>query len=190
MSSLLENFANMPGFYINLPIGAVAAALLFITQIPDRRQPLDGSLFNTIKNKFDLAGFVLFAPAAIMILLAVQWGGSEYAWNSATVIGLLCGGVATALLFIFWERHMGEDAMIPLSIVSKRQIWTGILCMVFLFWTVLVAAFYMPIYFQSIKNASPFTSGVDMLPTILTQLAAAVSGGFIGTCHVGLVSPR
>lgn len=115
-----------------------------------------------------------------MFLLALQWGGVEYPWKSATIIGLFCGGGALLLVFIYWEHRVGVGAMIPLPIVRQREIWTACLTMLFLFTTVFIAAFYLPIYFQSIKEASPFTSGVDMLPGILAQLVIGVSGGFLG----------
>ncbi|KAF3020107.1 hypothetical protein E8E14_005486 [Neopestalotiopsis sp. 37M] len=46
-----------------------------------------------LPRKIDLVGFVLFASAAVMLLLALTWGGqATISWSSATVIGLLCGG--------------------------------------------------------------------------------------------------
>lgn len=66
-------------FYINLPAGGVAAALLLLTRIPDahsKGKPTE--VLREIHHKLDLIGFVLFAPAVIMLLLAMQWGGNKY----------------------------------------------------------------------------------------------------------------
>lgn len=67
--------------------------------------------------------------------------------------------------------------MIPLSMVAKRNVWSSCLVMMCIFAMTLCAAYYLPIYFQAIKNHSPMMSGVDMLPNVLSQLALAVLSG-------------
>ena len=167
------------GFYINLPIGGLAALVIILVNIPDRRfhKPSDLT-WSTVASKFDFIGFLLFAPWAIMIMLALEWGGNKYAWNSAKIIGLLCGGGVLFIVFVIWEMRVGEGAMIPLPILRKRQILAACLTSVFFFMTVFGASYYLPIYFQSVKGASPFMSGVYVLPSILPQLVTAVIGGF------------
>lgn len=168
-----------PGFYINLPIGAIGALLILLVDIPERIAKPKTGLLRIILTKFDLPGFAIFAPFAIMILLALEWGGNDYPWKSAEVIGLFCGGGVAMVVFLLWERRVGEDAMIPLSIIRKREVWSSCLSMLFLFASIMGASYYLPIYFQSIKGVSPFTSGVYMLPVILSQLAFAVVSGFL-----------
>ncbi|KAF4988707.1 hypothetical protein FGRMN_9600 [Fusarium graminum] len=164
-------------FYINLPIGAICAVLILIVHIPNHRVLTDETTMQILRTKFDFTGFIMFCPSIIMILLALQWGGVEYPWNSATIIGLFCGGGVLLILFIYWEYRVGVDAMIPLPIIRIRQVWTACLTQLFLFATILVASFYYPVYFQSVKDASPFQSGVNLLPSILGVILAAVSSG-------------
>ncbi|KAM5345318.1 hypothetical protein ACJ41O_011180 [Fusarium nematophilum] len=166
-------------FYINLPIGAVCTILILLVEVPDRRVRTNHTPLQILTSKLDLTGFILFAPCTVMFLLALQWGGINYPWDSATVIGLFCGGGVLLVIFLFWEHRVGAGAMIPLPIVRKRQIWTACLTQLFLFTTMILASYYMPIYFQSIKEASPFESGVDMLPSILSQLASAILSGVL-----------
>ncbi|KAF5011029.1 hypothetical protein FDECE_2836 [Fusarium decemcellulare] len=165
-------------FYINLPIGGIAALMLFFTNIPDSRTTVEGSLLRTLIPKLDLIGFCLFAPASIMILMALDWGGSRYPWGSAPVIGLLCGGAVGAIIFALWERKVGDDAMIPASVIGKRQIWASCLTSVFLFCTIMTASFYFSIYYQVIRDTTPFMAGVKMLPSIVSQLVFTMIGGF------------
>ncbi|KAF4470024.1 MFS multidrug transporter [Fusarium albosuccineum] len=165
-------------FYINLPIGGIAALMLFFTNIPDSRTTVEGSLLRTLISKLDLISFCLFAPASIMILMALDWGGSRYPWGSAPVIGLLCGGAVGAIIFALWERKVGDDAMIPASVIGKRQIWASCLTSVFLFCTIMTASFYFSIYYQVIRDTTPFMAGVKMLPSIVSQLVFTMIGGF------------
>ncbi|KPM46057.1 hypothetical protein AK830_g499 [Neonectria ditissima] len=176
-------------FYINLPIGAVCTVLILLVHIPDRVVETEDSIIKTLSTKLDLTGFVLFAPCTVMFLLALQWGGTDYAWDSATVIGLFCGGGVTLIIFLFWEHRVGDNAMIPLPIIRKREIWTACVTMLFLFTTVFIAAYYFPIYFQSVKGATPFKSGVNMLPSILSQLVTAILIGVVAVQKVGYYVP-
>ena len=63
------------------------------------------SVVRTLPTKLDLIGFAIFAPAAIQLLLAVEYGGDQFAWNSSTVIGLFCGAGATFIVFLAWDYH-------------------------------------------------------------------------------------
>ncbi|KAK6698835.1 hypothetical protein SNK05_011657 [Fusarium graminearum] len=164
-------------FYINLPIGAICTILILIVPIPNHRAPTDETAMYLLKTKFDFTGLFMFSPSIVMLLLALQWGGVDYAWDSATIVGLFCGGGVLFVIFVFWEHRVGRDAMIPMPIVRTRQVWTSLLTNLFLFATVMVASFYLPVYFQSAKDASPFTSGVNLLPSILMLIVAAVSSG-------------
>lgn len=166
-------------FYINLPIGGVCLACIAFVQIPDVREKSDDSVLRIITTKLDLIGFAIFAPCTIMFLLALQWGGTEYAWKSATIIGLFCGGGVTLIVFILWERHVGDGAMIPLPVIRQREIWTSCVAGLSLFATVMLASYFLPIYFQSVKGETPFRSGVDLLPSILMQVVSAVINGVL-----------
>jgi hypothetical protein len=137
----------------------------------------------------DLIGFALFAPAAIQFMLALQWGGNQYAWDSAMVIGLFCGASGTTITFLIWEHMKGENAMIPLSMLRIRVVWCGSVFYGLFIGMVLTGTYYLPIYFQAVKGVSPITSGVWVLPVILTQLLAAVSSGFLSKYYVHFLPP-
>lgn len=154
------------------------ALLLIFIDIPDQvSKPSIKSALDTVLYKLDLVGFVFFAPAAIQLLLALEYGQYSYGWNSATVIGLFCGSGATFIVFLIWEHTQGERAMIPLAMVARRNVWASSVVMVAIFGLMLSASYYLPVYFQAVKNASPMLSGVYILPSILSQLLAAVISG-------------
>jgi len=168
-------------FYINLPIGGLVAILLFLIHIPDTVKPREISILQTILTKLDLIGFVLFAPATIQLLLALEWGGNQFAWNSATTIGLFCGAGGTFLVFLGWEYFKGEEAMIPLSMFKHRGVWSSCAVAFFFFSMMQLVIYYLPIYFQTVKGASPLMSGVDLLPSIISQLLGTVFSGIAVT---------
>src|SRR5690348_16254756 len=112
-----------------------------------------------------------------MFLLGLEYGGREYPWKSATVIGILVGSGGAFAVFLAWEHRQGDKAMIPFSMITRREVWTSMLVGTFIMGTIFVFSFYLPIYFQAVKGVSPFTSGVYVLPNILTSTFFAVLSG-------------
>ncbi|KAL9615619.1 MAG: hypothetical protein Q9160_009366, partial [Pyrenula sp. 1 TL-2023] len=167
-------------FYINLTIGGLVAITLLLIKTPDAKADIEGeNTWASFFKKLDIIGFILFASSAIMFLLALQYGGNQYPWDSSVVIGLLCGAGVTSFVFAAWNWHIGEEAMIPTHLIRQRVMWTSCLVMTFNMVLVFLASYYLPIYFQTVKGENPLKSGVDLLPSILAQMLFAVLSGFL-----------
>jgi hypothetical protein len=120
-----------------------------------------------------------------MIELALSRGASDYAWNSSTVIGLFCGGGISLVVFMAWEHRVGDGAMIPASVVRRREVWSASLYLGFFSGALLCFSYYMPIYFQAVKGAPALMSGVYMLSGILPQLVMAIMSGVLSKYLIG-----
>ncbi|RYP41575.1 hypothetical protein DL767_000917 [Monosporascus sp. MG133] len=168
-------------FYINLPLGAFVAGMLLFVHIPEPKKHVEigQSRALTLIKDVDFLGFILLTGFAIELLLALQIGGASRPWNSPIVIGLLCGSVVTLIVFLFWQHYMGDKAMIPFSIVTQRVVWCGCLVYAFLMAALFLLSYYIPIYFQSVLDASAIMSGVYTLPNILAQVIACVGSGIL-----------
>lgn len=164
------------GFYINLPCGVPAALGLLFISVPSKGDAIRQPILDRLR-KLDLVGFLFFAPAVIQFILALEWGGTKFPWNDATIIGLFCGSFGTLLIFIAWEHRIGEQAMIPLSIIRRRIIWMSCLNYVGFVGSMLTATYYIPIYFQTVRNALPTMSGVDLLPSVVATLISGIATG-------------
>jgi hypothetical protein len=113
-----------------------------------------------------------------MLLLAVQWGGIKYSWNSATVIGLLCGFVGMMAIFIAWQWQAQDEASIPPKILMNRNVAVASIVSFFMFGSLQLIVYFLPVWFQVIKGATPTQSGIDFLPSVLsTMLFTFVAGG-------------
>ena len=155
--------------------------MLVFVHIPQQHpRPPPISVFRSLHTSLDLVGFAIFAPALVMLLLALQWGGTQFAWNDSQIIGLFCGAGATFIVFLFWDYHKGDAAMLPFSIARMRTVWTS--CMVYGFFmsNLYTASYWVPVYFQGVKGASPTMSGVYILPMIIAHVVLALSSGPIG----------
>jgi hypothetical protein len=176
----------MLGFYINLPLGVIVGGFLLFNIIPEPK-PKDPPLqiLSIAIRSLDLPGFMLICPAIVMFLLGLQFGGNKYAWDSSVVIGLLVGAGTTFVVFLLWEWRQGDDAMVPLAMLKHQVIWSAAMTMFFSLSSVLVADFYIAIYFQAILDDTPLMSGVHMLPiTLGIVLFTMVSGTLSKWCYL------
>ena len=165
-------------FYINLPVGAVILIALALFFKPPIRASDKAPLRKKIL-KIDVIGCVMFIPTVVMALLALQWGGHQHPWKSATVIGLFCGFAGLGTIFLVWEYRKGDDAMIPFSIVFHRSIFLSCLFSTFMFGAYIVNIYYIPEWFQVIKGVSPLHSGVRTLSVVVSQIVSATISGLI-----------
>ncbi|EFR01002.1 hypothetical protein MGYG_04004 [Nannizzia gypsea CBS 118893] len=170
-------------FYINLPPGVITVLAMLFIRFPIRKaKDATPKTILGLVQAIDLVGFVLFAPTCVMLLLALSLGGTTYAWNSATIIGLFCGTVACCGVFLTWEHFAHEDAMIPLSLLKQSAVAFSALTIMFQFSGVVCLTYYLPIWFQTVKGITPLLSGVYQLPTIVSQtLFTVISGSMVAT---------
>lgn len=73
----------------------------------------------------DGAGALTLVGCVTCLLLALQWGGQKYPWNSARIIGLFVGFVGLLVIFGYIQWRLGEHATIPLRILRQRSILMG-----------------------------------------------------------------
>lgn len=177
------NTSHFPaGFYINLPIGGAMAILLFLFKIPEPTTKLPArQVLGTAIKSLDLPGFILISPAAVMFLLALQYGGTVHPWNSSVVIGLLVGAAVTFILFLVWEYYQGDGAMVPFAMIRKRIVWSAAGNLFFLLGAILVAEYYLAIYFQTVLDNRPIMSGVHLLPTTLGLVIFTMLSGMMSS---------
>ena len=98
-------------FYINLPFGLFAMAILWVAV---------GPLLPAVRGKFDIAGAAMISGwvAALMIAL-VQVADAGWGWTDPRILALL---VATAVLFVaflVWELRTPEP-LVPVRILAER----------------------------------------------------------------------
>ncbi|MFJ8698188.1 MDR family MFS transporter [Streptomyces ardesiacus] len=154
-------------FYVNVPIAVVVviAAARTIPVVKAAARPV-----------IDYLGIALVAIGASALILATSWGGNEYAWGSAVIVGLFAGGLAALGLFC-WAETRAAEPMLPMRLFSN-PVFT--VCSVLSFivgFAMLGALTYLPTYLQYVDGDSATVSGVRTLPMVAGLLIASVFSG-------------
>ncbi|KAJ5096774.1 HC-toxin efflux carrier TOXA [Penicillium angulare] len=165
-------------FWINVPIGGLALMGLWIF-MPNFKGPdvLKGSLKKKL-SVFDPIGNALFTAGIICLLLALQWGGLTYAWSSPRIISLLVVGIVLLVAFSFTQWYQ-EDGTVPPRIFCQRSIAAGFFVSLGLGAALILPTFYLPIWFQAIKETTAIEAGIRILPLLLGTVIAVIAAGII-----------
>ena len=167
-------------FYINLPCGAVAIAMIVMfLHIPVEMLQQDSTTIRAKAARLDWFGTACFLPSIICLILALQWGGVTYSWSNPRVVVLLVLAGVLFVAFISIQRWKGKNATVPGHILLHRSILAGVwfsFCNGACMQTTL---YFLPIWFQAIKGASPIKSGIMTLPLVIGLVISSVSAGIL-----------
>jgi EmrB/QacA subfamily drug resistance transporter len=155
-------------FFINVPLGLLIIAI-FIKYFPHIRP-------DNLKHKIDYFGLIVLILTVVPLMLALSWGGVEYAWGSTQIIGTFCFSALMLILFIFVENRAAEP-IIPLSLF-KNKIVTFSNIAVFLTGIGMFGGIILiPLFFQGILGSSATNSGNLLIPMMFGSLAGSFLAG-------------
>lgn len=164
---IVDHFSWRWVFYVNLPVGAVALAITArALRIPVVRHP----------HRIDVLGAVLLVGAVSSALLVCVWGGTEYAWGSAVIVGLAVAAVALTAAFIAHERRTAEP-LLPLTLFANPVISTTSAVAVLLGMAMFGAIVFLPVYLQIVQGRTATNSGLLVLPVMGGILVASTISG-------------
>ncbi|KAI0170984.1 MFS multidrug transporter-like protein [Pestalotiopsis sp. NC0098] len=162
-------------FWINVPICAFVIGLTIIfLDVNNPRTKLGEGLMAV-----DWLGTLFIIAITSLICVGLDFGGTMFPWSSEKVICLIVFGFVTIGLFLFTEHRLAKYPLMPLGVfksVSNNAVFT----LVFSHGMVLIGIeYYMPLYLQSVHQASPIRSGVLLLPLIIVQAAVEIIAGWL-----------
>ncbi|KAL0936035.1 uncharacterized protein CTRU02_208250 [Colletotrichum truncatum] len=173
-------------FYINLPVGgaAVVALIALFPEFPPKKStPIKQQI-----RQLDPLGNTVFLPGIICLILALQWGGENYPWNSGRIIALLVLAAVLLVAFVAIQVWQQGNATVPPRLFKVRNVWLGSIFAFCLGSVLIVFLVALPIWFQGIRGTDAITSGIDTLPLVLSLVfGAIVSGAMIN--GVGWFNP-
>ncbi|MFI2504928.1 DHA2 family efflux MFS transporter permease subunit [Streptomyces sp. NPDC018972] len=156
-------------FYINLPVGIVALAVIAaVLHIPRRRT----------KHVIDYLGTFLIASVATCLVLVASLGGTTWEWASPQIIGLAVLGALLAVAFVAVERRAAEPVL-PLKLFRVRTFTLSAVISFIIGFAMFGAMTYLPTFLQVVQGVTPTMSGVHMLPMVAGMLLSSTGSGQI-----------
>ncbi|KAI0518346.1 MFS general substrate transporter [Xylaria bambusicola] len=165
-------------FYINLPIGGVAVVCLVFFLHPKKIEKQTATLWEQFL-RLDPLGSLFFIPSVVSLLIALEWGGSTWPWNSWRIIVLLVVFGVLFIAFVAVQVRWPDNATVPWRIISQRSILAASIFMFSISGAMFIAIFYLPLWFQVILAASAIESGVYTLPLVLSLVVSANISGIL-----------
>ncbi|PEE44060.1 MDR family MFS transporter [Bacillus pseudomycoides] len=154
-------------FYINLPVG-ILATIFIAMGLKTHKQ--------TGPIKIDIAGIFTMILGVVSLLLALTFGGKDYAWDSWQIIGLFALALIGIVSFVIVETK-AEEPILPMHFFKNRTFTLLNAIGFFMSIGMFGAIMFVPFFMQGIVGVSAAESGTIMTPMMITMIVMSIIGG-------------
>lgn len=155
-------------FYINLPFGVVALAVIAAT--------LPGRHGDRTTERIDYAGGVLLATVLSAVVLLAEFGGSGGQWSTWQLVAV-AGLVFAALIAFVVVELRAASPVLPMRLFADRTFALTSIVGFTVGFSLFGSVAYLPMFLQVSQGSSPTESGLEMMPMMLGALAASIVSG-------------
>lgn len=155
-------------FFINLPIGFLAASTIYIGLRGEKR----------LKDKvvIDYCGAVSLILATLCLLLGLNLGGTDYPWLSWQIVMLFGVSFLSWIAFVLVEKK-AKEPVISLELFENRVFVISNIIGFLTGLGMFGALIFTPLFWQGVIGASATQSGNMMLPMMFSNVVASIVGG-------------
>ncbi|KAI0145538.1 MFS general substrate transporter [Xylariaceae sp. FL1272] len=164
-------------FYINLPFGGVSLVIMFLyLNVKTRKHT---TLLDVVR-RINFLDNITLTASSVAILYSISYAGTKFPWSSwHTLVPLLLGFAGLFLFAAMQMRSFAPEPLMPPRLFRHRTSAIVILT-TFAYSAILYWCFYfLPVYFQAVKLASPRRAGVALLPQSLVGFFGSITGGIV-----------
>ena len=154
-------------FFINLPIGLAALAVVFLfLHLPAKHA----------KQKIDYWGAAAITLAIVPLLLVAEQGRS---WGWTSLNSFLCYGLGVVgiIWFLLAEKRAGDSALIPLRLFQNTTFGLSSLLNFIIGIGMFGAIAMLPLYLQLVKGLTPTEAGLMMITFTVGILTGSITAG-------------
>ncbi len=164
-------------FFVNVPVGVVAFVLA------SRLVPR----FETRAHRFDWLGVVLSGVGLFCVVFGIQ-EGNTYDWGTIrgpiSVWGLIGTGVVVLAVFLWWQKVMRGEPLLPLELLADRNFAVANTGIAMVGFTVTAMPFALMIWAQESRGYDPTQAALITAPmAVVTMLLAARVGKIVDRVH-------
>ncbi|EIM85230.1 iron permease [Stereum hirsutum FP-91666 SS1] len=145
-------------FFLNLPVTALAAFLVyFFLHVFTPKASLREKVL-----RMDWIGLIVIISGTLSVSIALTLAGVRFPWSSAHILAPLTLGLLAIAFFFVVESRWAKEPTVPPFLLSNRTSLSGYIGTFFHGILSMAVIFYLPLYFQASKLASPIRSGIDL----------------------------
>ncbi|KAI1084992.1 MFS general substrate transporter [Whalleya microplaca] len=164
-------------FYLMFPIcGFGLVAIPYLLTLRPKRATAQEKM-----NKIDWLGGFLFTGSATAFLIAISWGGTQHAWNSAATLAPLLIGHIGLVGTVLYEAYVAKYPFLRKNLFRNTSSIVTYIAACLQGLMLYGTLYYCPFYFLSVKGYSPIDTGVATLPNLLTFAVAGIVVGRLVT---------
>ncbi len=156
-------------FYVNLPVGGLALLVIALTM--PRRSRADRH-----EHSIDWLGAGVLAAGTTALLLGLVWGGRQYSWSSAHVVGALVLAGLLLAAFAVIERRVREP-ILPFDLLRSPVVASSVLSIALVGMAMFGTISYVPLFVQGVIGTSATSSGVVLTPLMLGAVTTSIISG-------------
>jgi MFS transporter, DHA2 family, multidrug resistance protein len=171
---ITDNYSWRWIFYINLPIGILAAfmANAFVEDPPYIKNQKPG--------RIDYIGFGLMALGLAMLELTLDLGQQRDWFESSTIIFTTVTATAMLLAFIFWELYTDEP-IVNLRVFANRNFAVGTILIASVGVVLYGSTALLPLFLQTVLGYPAIESGLAVSPRGIGSIVSMlIVGRLIG----------
>lgn len=155
-------------FFVNVPIGLIALFVVGRTlHIPN---------FQRVNHAIDWWGAIALSSGLVPLLLVAQ-EGRIWGWTSANAIICYVVGILSLLLFVYFERRMQDEALLPLRLFKDKTFSLIAVIGVITGAGMFGGLAMLPLYLQIVGGSSPTRAGLELLPLTLGIMTGSIISG-------------
>jgi EmrB/QacA subfamily drug resistance transporter len=155
-------------FWINIPLGVVALALL----LPNMKKL---PVFHR-RRKVDWTGGVLLMASALVLMLVLTWGGTKFSWASPTIVGMVCAAAVLAAAFV-WHALRTSEPFLPLQLLSGSVVPYAIAAGGCAMGAMIGLTVHLPLYYEVVYGLTAAEAGLALIPiAAISVIGAAIAG--------------
>ncbi|MGZ4483024.1 MAG: MDR family MFS transporter [Nocardioidaceae bacterium] len=168
---ITDNLSWRWAFYVNLPLGGAALLVLITTlHLPRRRS----------EHRIDWTGAGLLTVGITSLVLITTWGGTQYAWGSPQIVGLIVTAAVALAVFVVVELRVREPVLpMPLFRNANFSLISGVAFL--LGFAMFGAINFLPLFQQTVQGASATNSGLLLLPMMGSAMVVSLVIGQVIT---------
>ncbi|RPA75298.1 MFS general substrate transporter [Ascobolus immersus RN42] len=171
------------GFYLNLFVGGACLPIFWWFLPSNNPRPNNNTpLSQIVLKEMDFLGTATSMGAFLTGIIALSFGGVDYAWDDGRIIACwtLCGLfiIAFALVEYFNVLTTPDNRIFPLHFLGQRGPLLVFLIMIVGGCGTFTTVYYVPLLFQFTRGDSATDAAVRLLPFIILLVAFTVMEGF------------